>query len=439
MANHDQRLVTEEEFIEHFRKRFENRNIKFPNRHYKTWQDFFDTKFKKHLSEADLDNVGILSSHIAEKLSNINKTASMELYSKLPDQLYKNKGLDKNREEFFDLINNYSKQESTQVPKAKGKGKVMSGAKNVSDQMDSIENQPSSSVDQSTKNTNGNTITIDIFEKESRRFHADDFFKNDKRRFDLHLENLDALGIINNHKWSQTININANKFNKVIGKDPNPDSIDGHKKSKTSEYIFKIIDPEFRWLAIIEHALKRGEYVEPRFGYRMACESFLRELLAYKSIEEYKKSCTDEEQLINIPKIVNLGIINMKNPTHRANENELPYYANGSSNMPNHAFYILLEKLPITDTITQKHIKSLRKQIYNLNYLVNIQHNDIRGDNIIISGDKAYLIDFGESSKFDFTAKGKPIDEKIIKEYSYDLEMLEENVIDEIINENIGN
>ncbi|CCH44009.1 hypothetical protein BN7_3566 [Wickerhamomyces ciferrii] len=281
---------------------------------------------------------------------------------------------------------------------------------------------------------NIDTITINNFMFFTRKFDSDDFFKKNSKRKDLNLINLETLGKINNHKWSQTININSDKFNKIIDKDiHNPDSINDQSESKPIEYILKIIDPEFFWLNFIKYGMKKGESLEPRLGYDIACKSYLNELVAFRDIGNYNKSCIDEEQMINIPTLVNFGIINMENPTHRVKDQE-SIYEPDEAKIPNHVFYFLMEKIHKTNhTITQNHIKSLKQQIHNLNHIVNIRHNDIRGDNIIISGEKAYLIDFGNCVLC--RSKGKPMYQKI--ERSNDLKMLEDYI--DRINEKIGN
>ncbi|CCH45816.1 Post-GPI attachment to proteins factor 3 [Wickerhamomyces ciferrii] len=308
--------------------------------------------------------------------------------------LYKNHQLEGNNSlGLSQLINNYLKQTQDNVPEVNGRD---------TDPLDDF-----------------NRFAAHIFRRTSQDLGADDLFKNDKRRCDLNLMNLDTLGKLKTHQFCLSIDISSQKYKEMFGSN--------NQQSKSSELFLKLIDPEYFWLAILEHAFKKGEYDGPRFGYRVACGNFLTEVLTYNKIENYNMSCTDVKQVINIPRLINFGIINMENPTHRANESELPYHANGKSDVPNHAFYILMENIPKTDDITQKHIKSIREQIYNLNYFANIRHGDIKGDNIIISGDKVYLIDFGAATKFRRLPikPTKPVSKSTAIKESYDFERLE--------------
>ncbi|CCH46686.1 hypothetical protein BN7_6283 [Wickerhamomyces ciferrii] len=109
------------------------------------------------------------------------------------------------------------------------------------------------------------------------------------------------------------------------------------------------------------------------------------------------KNRLDKDQIINIPKLINFGIINLDEAYESYHEYDLE--------IPDHAFYILMEKLPIdlnhinpSDT----HFESLEQQLYNLNYVIKRSHNDIRPQNIIVSRDRAYLIDFSESSECNY-------------------------------------
>lgn len=125
-------------------------------------------------------------------------------------------------------------------------------------------------------------------------------------------------------------------------------------------------------------------------GKRISRDSCEREVKCYLRIQKYNNSVDNEDEKINIPELITYGKLKLMEDTLVTKDFDV---ARGC--------FICMTNLEITRPYdSTKDFESVKSQRDLLHKKVGISLCDVRRPNIIIQGDKPYLIDFAFSEEY---------------------------------------